>query len=169
LEPLQLKLEAIYRRETMLTKSKHRPLIIDYRPLFLPFYFLLLTLATAFAANAQSSTATLSGTVTDENDAVVVGATVKISNTATGFQRTFTTDENGSFTFPLLPPSSYVVTIEHTGFALFEARDVVLNVNDQRSLRVKIKVGQIGVGVVVTPEAPLISDSPAVSSVVNRQ
>src|SRR5258708_3466842 len=144
-----------------------RSTILQKRSAVLPFYFLLLTCVSAFLLLAglttygQSTTATLSGTVTDENDAVIVGATVKISNTATGFQRTFTTDENGSFTFPLLPPSTYVVTIEHTGFTMFEARNVILNVNAQRSLTVKLKIGQMAVGVDLLPNHSLLTISPA--------
>jgi outer membrane receptor protein involved in Fe transport len=116
----------------------------------------------------QTATATLSGTVTDQNDAVLAGATVKVSNTATGFQRTVTTDGNGSFVVPLLPPSTYVVTIERTGFSLFEARDVILNVGDQKSLLVQMKVGQVGATVNVTPDASLVSTSPAVATTVDR-
>ncbi len=48
---------------------------------------------------AQSATATLSGTVTDEKGAVVSGATVTITNPATNFQKTTTTDESGKFFF----------------------------------------------------------------------
>ena len=66
---------------------------------------------------AQSTSATLSGTVKDERDAVVPGALVKISNTVQGFERTAITDENGSFTVALLPPSTYIVTVERSGFA----------------------------------------------------
>ncbi len=104
----------------------------------------LITLFVSLVVYSQTSTATLSGTVTDEKDAVVPGAVVKVANTATGFSRTVTTDENGSFVVPLLPPSTYTVTIERTGFALFEARDLTLNVGDSQSMSVRLKVGNVG-------------------------
>src|SRR5438132_234697 len=116
----------------MLTKLKHRPLTTDHRPRFLPFAFLLLpsrsvlpfaflllTLA-ATVAIAQSSTATLSGTVTDERDAAVAGAEVTITNTENGFNRTLQTNDSGGFTFPLLQPASYRLTVKRTGFSPYE-------------------------------------------------
>lgn len=55
---------------------------------------------------AQSSSATLSGTVEDEKGAVVAGASVSVADPARGLKRTVTTNENGTFTVPLLPPST---------------------------------------------------------------
>lgn len=118
---------------------------------------------------AQSSTATLSGIVTDETDAAIVGARIKVSNVETGFERVVITDEGGSFVVPLLPPSTYFVRVERTGFALFEARNVVLNVNDNLTLKVRLKVGEVGATVTVDETQSLIDESPAVSTVINRQ
>lgn len=117
---------------------------------------------------AQSTTATLSGNVTDERDAVVSGATVRISNTETGFERTVATDENGSFSVPLLPPSTYLVTIERAGFAPFEVRDVVLNANDRRALNIRLKVGQVTGTVEVTDTPSLVDENPAVGTTIDR-
>ncbi|MDQ3180895.1 MAG: Plug and carboxypeptidase regulatory-like domain-containing protein, partial [Acidobacteriota bacterium] len=120
------------------------------------------------SAFAQSTSATLSGNVKDERDAVVSDATVTVSNTAIGFQRTVTTNESGEFSVPLLPPSTYLVTINRSGFAPFEARDVVLNANDQRSLQVQLKVGAVGATVQVEADANTIKESPAVSTTIDR-
>jgi hypothetical protein len=132
----------------------------------LPFYFLLFTFA--FAA-AQSTTATLSGTVTDANDAVVAGAHVTATNTATGLKREATTNTSGAFTIPLLPPSNYTVLVENQGFTPAEIRDVILNVNDNVALKIQLKVGQLGAMVEVKADAPLINESPAVGTVVDHQ
>ena len=58
------------------------------------------------ATHAQSSTATLSGAIMDEQGAVIAGATVTVVNKATGTQRQTTTNSDGYFTVPLLPPQS---------------------------------------------------------------
>src|SRR5688572_25715560 len=56
---------------------------------------------------AQSGTSRISGIVSDPNDAAVAGATVRISNPATGFSRTVTTGEDGAYSFPGIPPATY--------------------------------------------------------------
>lgn len=138
-----------------------------------PVRSLITWLVVAFAlANvslfAQSTSATFSGTVTDENGGLVLGATVKVVNTESGFERTVTTNDNGSFVVPLLPPSTYRVTIQRDGFAPFEIAEVVLNANDQRAVNIRLRVGQIGESVQVTSEASLIDESPAVGTTVDR-
>jgi Carboxypeptidase regulatory-like domain/TonB dependent receptor/TonB-dependent Receptor Plug Domain len=120
-------------------------------------------------ALGQSATATLSGAVVDEKSSVVAGAKVTISSAATGLQRQITTNSEGYFTFPLLPPGAYSVRVEREGFAPVEAREIVLNVNDQRSLQIQLRVGNVNETVQVTSEAPLISESPAVSTVVDQK
>src|SRR5437899_134996 len=111
------------------------------RSTILPFAFLLLTFATPITA--QSTAATLSGTVVDEKDAVVPGANITIVNTGTGARRITTTNADGYFTLPLLPPSSYTLTIEHDGFTTVQVPDIVLNVNDQKALQIRLKVGTV--------------------------
>src|SRR5215831_7746547 len=95
-----------------------------------------LCLLTSVAVGQTAATATLSGTVLDANGAVVPAANITITDTATGVQRTATTNEQGNFTIPLLKPSSYLLRVEHQGFLTAEVRDVVLNVGDERSLHI---------------------------------
>src|SRR5258707_7194594 len=84
---------------------------------------------------AQSTTATLSGTVTDEHEAIVPGAEVTITNTDNGFNRTLQTSETGAFVFPLLPPATYRLTVKRTGFSPYEVTSIVLNVGDRKALQ----------------------------------
>jgi Carboxypeptidase regulatory-like domain len=117
----------------------------------------------------QSSSATLSGTVEDQNGAVVPGATVTAENKATGLKRQATTNGEGSFTIPLLPPSTYTVTAQAQGFSPVQVSNVVLNVGDQKSLQIPLKAGNISEMVQIAGDAPLINESPAVGTVVDRQ
>ncbi len=129
----------------------------------------LFSLITLFVIgiSAQSS-ATLSGTVTDEKDAVIVGATVTIFNTDTGFKRTIVTNNDGGFTIPFLQPATYQVTVEQNNFAPFEIKELTLNVNDVRSIRVQLKTGNVKETVQVS-SGDSINISPAVTTVVDRQ
>jgi hypothetical protein len=118
---------------------------------------------------AQSTSATLSGTVTDENGAVVPGANVTVTNPATGLQRQATTSGDGSFSIPLLPPSTYTVLVERQGFATAKLSDLVLNVNANVALTIELKVGQIGGDTVNVNDLSLVETSPSVGTVIDRQ
>jgi hypothetical protein len=132
--------------------------------------FLLITHHSSFiTVAAQSSTATLSGTVTDPNGAVVPDVKVTVTDPATRLQRTAMTNDSGQFVVPLLPPSTYDLTLERAGFMTAAINDVVLNVNDNRALGIQMKVGNVNETVNVTGEASLIDESPAVGTVVDRQ
>jgi hypothetical protein len=121
------------------------------------------------AAYAQSATATLSGTVVDDREAVVSGVEVTIINPATGLKRTTKTNDAGYYFFPALAPGNYTVTTQRDGFAPAEVKDVVLNVSDQRALRIQLKVGQVGETITVTSDLGTIKEDPAVATVVDQQ
>lgn len=134
-------------------------------------WLLLLVALTGCTTNAlaQSATATLSGSVTDEQGAVVVKAAIKAVNTATNLERKTTTNSEGFFTLPLLPPGNYTLIAERDGFATINKRDVILNVGDQRSVLIQLRVSNVAATVTVTDEASLQNESSAVSTVVDRR
>ncbi len=117
---------------------------------------------------AQGGTATLSGTVTDQNDAVVPGVNVAVISITQGFQRAATTNREGIYVVPLLPPGTYTVKAEREGFTTAEFPDVVLNVNDQKTLNIPLTVGTVSQSVQVDG-ATLIDESAAVATTVDRQ
>ena len=141
------------------------------RPRYVFCVLLLLTTChcSLVATLAQGTTATLSGTVTDQNDAVIPDVSIAVINIAQGFQRSATTNREGAFVVPLLPPGSYAVKAEHKGFTPTEVRDVVLNVNDQVTIKIHMNVGTISQTVQIVEGISLINESPAVSTVVDRQ
>jgi hypothetical protein len=118
---------------------------------------------------AQSSTATLSGTVEDQKGALIPGASIALINADQGSQRLATTSSEGTFVFPLLPPGKYSVTATREGFGPVEIRDVALNVNDQVAMRIHLNIGTVSQTVEIVDGASLIDESPAVATVVDRQ
>src|SRR6266540_2343718 len=147
---------------------------MNHRPLFslkVCRYLILLALCTLplAIARGQSATATLSGTVEDQNGAVIPSASVAAINVGTALQRDTTTDSGGNYTFPLLPPGTYIVRVQAQGFATVENRNVVLNVGDQKALRIQLKAGNISEMIQVNADAPLVNESPAVATTVDRQ
>jgi hypothetical protein len=121
------------------------------------------------ATRAQSATASLSGTVVDERGAVVSGVSITITSVETAVHRQVATNKEGYFAASLLTPDRYTVTAEHQGFARVEIRDVVLNVNDQRSLRIELRVGRVSDSVTVEGASLIKTESAAVSTLVDRQ
>src|SRR5215213_8202718 len=131
---------------------------------------LLILFVSQGAISAQSATATLSGTVTDETGAVVPGVNIAVISVAQGFQRSTSTSDQGIFVVPLLPPGNYTVKAEHEGFTTAEYRDVILNVNDQRAIKISLKIGDLTSQTVDVPDTPaLIDESPAVGTTIDRQ
>lgn len=131
---------------------------------------LTLLLLLPLSVYAQGATATLSGVVTDQTGAVIPGVNVAVISIAQGFQRTTTTNDEGIFVVPLLPPGNYTVKAEHDGFTPAEFRDVILNVNDQRTIKLPLKVGNVTSQTVDVLDSPaLIDESPAVGTTVDRQ
>ncbi len=112
-----------------------------------------LCLAPGGFALSQSSTATISGTVVDESGAVVADVEVAAMNADTGLRRQTTTNSDGYFTIPLLPPGRYTLTATRQGFSPVEIANIALNVNDHRSVRIQLKVGQVGETVNITSDA----------------
>ena len=90
---------------------------------------------------AQSTTdGAISGTVTDPSGAGVASAVVTVTNSATSAEQTTTTDDNGYFRVAKLQPSAYVVKIEVSGFALFTAEKVIVQVGSVTDLPAKLNL-----------------------------
>ncbi len=101
-----------------------------------------LVLASSLPAFAQATTGTLRGTVTDPNGGVVAGATVTAKNQSTGNSSPVTTNGDGQFVIPNLPPGSYTVTVEPTaGFSTKAVQDVNVPIGTTTDLPIALAVG----------------------------
>ncbi|MFN7542329.1 MAG: carboxypeptidase regulatory-like domain-containing protein [Acidobacteriota bacterium] len=130
---------------------------------------ILISMLSPFRASAQSAAASLSGVIQDEQDAFIRGAKLTLRDPAKGVAREANSDANGAFTFAQLPPSTYELLVENAGFAKARFEKITLNANDQRALRVKLKLAQRDETVTVTDEIPLVSESPAVATSVDQK
>ena len=84
----------------------------------------MLALTPAYAQNFGE----FAGSVTDPSGAVIAGATVTITNDATGVSRTAETNEAGNYTVPFLNPGTYTITAESEGFRTARTAGLVLQV-----------------------------------------
>lgn len=83
---------------------------------FLSMLALIISVTTAENAYSQTDVAEITGTVADAQGAAVAGATVTLNSLERGFARTTQTSENGTYSFPGIPPGSYNVEVERSGF-----------------------------------------------------
>ena len=101
-----------------------------------------LVLAPSVAA-AQSSNATLHGTVSDSGGGVLPGVTVKLRSAATGLARDVVTNASGGYVFNFLPAGEYEIIAELTGFKSARRADVKLEVGQNLAQDLKMEVGQL--------------------------
>src|SRR2546428_3477693 len=85
-------------------------------------------------AFAQTTNATLGGTVSDSSRALIPGVTVTATNTRTGIVTTMVTNETGAYQFPSLQTGTYKVSAELPGFQTQTYNDVTLGVSQQLRL-----------------------------------
>lgn len=103
--------------------------------------FLLVATFSGQKATAQAVTGDLLGTVTDPGGAIIPGAKVTITNTDTQFTRSMVTTSTGDYSFTLLPPGSYIIRVESTGFKTFEEKGLRLSAGDKTRVDTPLNIG----------------------------
>jgi hypothetical protein len=85
------------------------------KPIYLAIFCVLLTIA----AFAQSERGTITGTVSDQANAIIPRATVRATNIETGVQYQSITTQTGDYTISQIPAGSYSLSVEAPGFNRF--------------------------------------------------
>src|SRR6185295_7229462 len=129
----------------------------------------ILVLATV-PARAQLATAELNGRVTDSSGAVLPGATVTVTQTATGLVRTVVTDGNGSYLISNLPTGPYRLEVALQGFRTYVQTGIVLQVGATPTINAVLALGALEESVTVEAAAPLVDvRSAGISNVVENE
>ena len=108
-------------------------------------------------AFAQSFTASVRGTVTDESSALVSAATIVVTDAERGTVFNTVADESGRFVVTALPPGKYVLTVEAPGFKRFSSGRFTVNVQEQATVNAKLQVGDVATTVEVQGSAALVN------------
>lgn len=124
------------------------------RRAFLLFLWLLLVSALTLA---QNDLATIRGVITDQSGAMVAGAVVNATNTATAAAHEVTSNEQGEFEIPYLVQGTYRLTVTAGGFQSFVAQDVLIRARELRRLDAQLTVGSASSKVDVSAGAAVIS------------
>ena len=106
----------------------------------------------AQSAFSQAS-GSITGTVRDRSDAVVSGAEVVVSSSATGFRQATVSNSDGDYLVAALPAGNYSVSIKAAGFQKFQAKQVVLRVGARIRVDATLVVGAVTSEVVVEGNA----------------
>lgn len=122
--------------------------------------------------NAQQTTATIIGNVTDSTGAAIVGASVKTTNTATNTVRTTVTDSVGQYSIPALQAGSYTLEVEMKGFQTEKVAGLVLEASQTARQDFKVNAGEVSQTVTVESGAAgavLQTENGAVGEVINAR
>ena len=108
------------------------------------FVRILASLAVLFALSlhAQVDTGSISGTVRDPAGSVITNATVAVTNTATGYVSTLTTNHDGLYTAADLHPGNYSVSASAPGFQSITRTGIDVRLQDRLAINFDLSVGQ---------------------------
>ena len=120
--------------------------------------------------NAQTSAGRISGAIRDSSGAVVPGAKIAAHNSETGIVYPAVTNGEGMYVLYPLPPGTYFITVDSSGFRSERIDNIRVDVQAilDRDIRLEVAAAERET-VVVTANAPVVSDSPAVESTMIRE
>src|SRR5262245_24516206 len=127
------------------------------RLLSISIAFLCLSITTF----AQTSRGTVSGVITDPTGAVIAGASVVLTNSATTVSRTTVTNEDGFYRFDAVDLGSYKIKITATNFAPLTKSNVIVNANQTANIDAQLALGTQEMTVDVTAETGLLLQTEA--------
>jgi hypothetical protein len=108
--------------------------------------------------------------VLDSTHAGIPGATVTVTNTGTNAKRVATTDEDGRFSVPNLPPATYQIRVELAGFQTADVKAFTLRNGEIARPLITLALANVAENVTVIGESPLLQTSSAsVSQTISRK
>jgi hypothetical protein len=131
--------------------------------------FLLPLLLAASGCYAQVDRGSIAGTVTDQHDAVIGGATVVITNTATGQAERVTTNDAGAYLANTLLIGAYTVSVEKSGFQKVVQSNVSVDVNKVVRVDLRLPIGTVSEQVEVTAAPPMVESETSSLGTIETQ
>ncbi len=107
-------------------------------------------------AFAQTTGATLQGTVLDEQGAILPGASVNVENVETGVERSVATDARGHYRAAALTPGLYRLRIELGSFAPYVREGLTLTIGQEATIDAVLKLASVQESVTITAASPLV-------------
>ena len=141
------------------------------RPFLIALTLLVCITTFSIAASAQGTTSRVTGTVLDNAGAAVPGALVTLTNEGTNVSLTTQTSDSGVYTFDLVQPGLYTVSVEKQGFKKFVSTKNQALINQPATVNVTMEVGDVSavVSVEATAEEVQTSTSGNVGSTIDQR
>jgi len=130
---------------------------------------LLLTLFSCALAMGQEFRGAITGTVTDQNGAVVPGATVTVTNVGTNIEGTDVTNGQGSYGFPILLPGKYKLTVTKEGFKVEVREQIEIRVTEKLTIDVQLQTGTVAETVTIVASPVLETGSVTTGTTIERK
>src|SRR6185369_1524954 len=112
----------------------------------------------------------VTGQVADPAGASITGANVTITNVNTNASRAAVTNEAGVYSFPALPPGTYNVRVEKSGFKSANTNQVDVQVQQTVRLDFALAIGQVSESIEVTGAAALLqAENSTVGTVIENK
>src|SRR5215213_637287 len=124
----------------------------------------MLVLSIFAIAGAQEFRGSVSGNITDPNGAALPGATVELKNIETNVASTATANDEGRYTFPLIQPGKYSLTVTSQGFTTSQRQGIEIRVSEKLTLDVQVQVSGVSDTVDVTSGDGLTLETGSVST-----
>src|SRR5262249_12366636 len=132
--------------------------------------FLILVIFLGPMGTWAQTTATISGTVTDQSGGLIVGPQINMTNLETGQVRTLQTNDAGRYHAPALPPGNYQVVAAAPGFEKLVRSDITLTVGHEAVIDFAMHPGALTETVQVSGDTPLVQTTTAsLSELVDSQ
>jgi hypothetical protein len=125
------------------------------------YYVLLIAALAVSRAGAQTTFASITGTVTDAQGSVVPGAQIEATHMASNYRYKTQSNESGNYTLAQLREGEYTVRATATGFNDFEVKEVRLAARDVRRIDIGLAVGAVQNTVEVSAGATVIETETA--------
>ncbi len=120
--------------------------------------------------NAQTTSGTILGTITDQSGAVLPGLPVLLTNIATTDTRQAVTNQAGLYQFVNVPPSNYRITAQKQGFKNITREPIQLQVASTIQIDITMQMGDIAQKVVVVAATPLIeAENTSLGAVIDQR
>ena len=131
---------------------------------------LLFVLTLALPVRGQTPSGEISGIVTDASGLAVPGVSVTLANQATNVARTVQTNESGLYVISAIPPGTYDMKVELSGFGTVERKNILVQVGNAHRIPFTLQVGELSESIVVQAHSPLVqTENAAISTVIENR
>ena len=151
-------------------KIQHYASHRSFRSMFFVLAALVALVLSGNSLMAQGTTGTLTGTVSDQNGAVMPGASVTIHQVETNAERVLTTSDAGTYKATMLQPGHYTIKVEKAGFKALTQGGITLSIDQTLLVDLKLEIGAATESVEVTTAPPVIqTEDSSVGQLIDSQ